>query len=55
LFNAPAKLSANWFGENERVYSTSIGFNSNFLGIGIGVLIPSLFIEEGDVLNSEQA
>ncbi len=40
-FNAPAKLSANWFGEKERIFSTSVAVNANILGVGLGFIIPA--------------
>ena len=39
-----AKLSANWFPKNERIYSTMIGMQSSILGGSMGFLIPSLFV-----------
>jgi hypothetical protein len=41
-------LSANWFGEKERLYSTSFGANANILGIAIGYFLPALFITKED-------
>ena len=45
-YNAPAKLSANWFGDRERLYSTSVAVNANTLGIAIGYFVPVLFVKD---------
>lgn len=47
-FNAPALLSANWFGEKERIYATSTGANAAILGVGLGYLIPIIFVSDND-------
>ena len=47
-FNAPALLSANWFGEKERIYATSTGANASILGVGLGYLIPIIFVSDND-------
>ena len=44
LYNGPAKLSANWFGINERIYSTNMGLIANILGNGFGYYVPTLFL-----------
>ncbi|CDW86707.1 UNKNOWN [Stylonychia lemnae] len=54
-YNAPAKISANWFGEKERLYSTSVAANANTLGIAIGYFIPALFVKDEDEFNVEDA
>eukprot|EP00347_Sterkiella_histriomuscorum_P005469 403356498 len=51
-YNAPAKLSANWFGEKERVYATSFGANASTFGIAAGFFLPSVFISD-DISQSE--
>ena len=53
IYNAPAKVSAIWFGQNERVYATMIAANVNLLGISIGYYIPSWFISAEDQNNEE--
>jgi hypothetical protein len=53
IFNAPAKVSANWFGENERVFATSVGLNANMLGSAIGCLMPSFFVNDDDQQDSD--
>ena len=55
ILNACAKLSGNWFGEKERVYSTSLCANSFVLGISFGYFIPSLFVKDTDLTNKESA
>ncbi|CDW72822.1 major facilitator superfamily protein [Stylonychia lemnae] len=54
-FNAPAKISANWFGEKERLYSTSVAVNANTLGVAIGYFIPALFVKDQDEFHQEDA
>jgi hypothetical protein len=46
LYNAPAKVTSNWFATHERAYATMIGTSANTLGIAIGFLLPSLFIHQ---------
>jgi MFS family permease len=46
LMNAPAKLSANWFGTSERSIATSIGAVASPCGTAIGFLIPLTFVSE---------
>ncbi|CDW84415.1 major facilitator superfamily protein [Stylonychia lemnae] len=48
-YNAPAKLSANWFGESERLYATAVAANANNLGIAVGYFIPSMFVTDDDM------
>lgn len=47
-FNAPALVSANWFGEKEKIYATSTGANASILGVGLGYLIPLIFVSDND-------
>jgi len=46
--NGCAKISANWFPENERIRATTFAFNSLIFGISIGTFIPSVFVTVGD-------
>ena len=46
MYNAPAKLTTNWFPYEERAISTMIGTSANILGVTLGFLLPSLFIDE---------
>jgi MFS family permease len=39
-----AKLSANWFPKEGRIYSTMFGMQSSILGCSLGFLLPSLFV-----------
>ncbi|CDW85706.1 major facilitator superfamily protein [Stylonychia lemnae] len=55
LYNAPPKISANWFGKKERLYSTSVAANANTLGVAIGYFIPALFVKDEDEFNDEDA
>jgi len=41
-----AKVSANWFPENERVMTTMIGMQSSVLGSSISFLLPGLFVSK---------
>ena len=45
-YNAPAKLSTNWFSYQERAIATMIGTSANILGVTLGFLLPSLFIDD---------
>ena len=44
LYNAPAKVSSNWFAFNERPVATMIGTTTNVAGVGLGFLVPLWFI-----------
>ena len=48
IYNATAKVSSNWFNENERPFATMIGSCASILGIMIGFLFPIFFIGEFD-------
>jgi hypothetical protein len=48
LMNAPAKVSANWFGERERVYATSASWVASLLGAASGYFMCSLFVSDAD-------
>ena len=57
MYNAPAKLSTNWFSYQERAISTMIGTSANILGVTLGFLLPPLFIdpyEAGTELSAEK-
>lgn len=43
-YNAPAKLSANWFEPKSRTVATMFGVNANILGNLLGFLIPRFFV-----------
>ena len=55
IYNAPTKISANWFPEGERILSTSIGAYANVLGIAIGCFVPSIFFDEKDLSDKDSA
>jgi len=40
LYNAPAKVTTNWFSEKERAIATMIGTNANIFGVLIGCYVP---------------
>jgi len=44
LYNAPIKVTGNWFGESERPVATMIGTSANILGVLLGFLLPKLFV-----------
>jgi Na+/melibiose symporter-like transporter len=47
---APAKLSAFWFGPDERIIATTIATVSQPLGVAIGYVFPSFFVSVEDSL-----
>lgn len=55
IFNGPTVLSANWFPQNERILSTSVGAYANVLGIAFGCFVPSIFFNDNDGQNPELA
>lgn len=51
LINAPAKLAAEWFGQNERVIALTISVASTAIGAAVGFEVPTIFVsneDEGD-------
>lgn len=44
MYNAPAKVTSNWFPLNERSVSTMIGAQANVLGVVLGFLVPKAMI-----------
>ena len=44
IYNLPAKVSAEWFPEGERLFSTMVGVNSSILGVVIGFFLPVTFV-----------
>lgn len=46
ILNAPAKIAAVWFKPESRMIATTVLSVINILGVGIGFLIPSLFVED---------
>lgn len=55
IYNAPAKLSMNWFPEHERIFSTSFGAYANIFGVAMGYFIPSIFFDNSDINNPQEA
>ena len=55
LYNAPPKISALWFPEEERLIATSIGAYANIFGVAVGCFIPSVFFDDTDVYNPDTA
>ena len=48
LYNAPAKVTSNWFAEKERALATMIGTLSNFVGLSLGFIVPVAFVSNYD-------
>ncbi len=48
ILNAPAKLAAVWFGENERIIALTICTASQAFGAAIGFVVPTIFVSPGD-------
>lgn len=44
MYNAPAKVTGNWFPESERSLSTMIGTQMNVAGVVLGFLVPKIFV-----------
>lgn len=44
----PATLAAEWFGSDERVYAVSIAIISQFVGLAVGYIMPSVWIKQDD-------
>jgi MFS family permease len=44
IYNSPAKLTTNWFPENERSMATMVGTSSNIFGVLLGFALPAIFI-----------
>ena len=56
LYNSPAQVTTNWFPKHERPMATMVGTQMNVLGIFIGFLLPSIFLDsytDGQTLNEE--
>jgi len=47
LLNAPQKLSAVWYPQEERALSTTVASVSNPIGVGIGFVLAQLFVQNG--------
>ena len=45
LYNAPAKVTSNWFPQKERPMATMAGTQMNIFGIFIGFLLPGFFVD----------
>ena len=48
MYNAPAKVTSNWFPRNEAAIATTIGAQANVLGVLIGFILPGFFINSYD-------
>lgn len=58
LVNAPTKLAAVWFGQNERVIAVTIAIAAQALGAAVGFVIPALFVsvdDEGELFREHVA
>lgn len=45
LYNAPAKVTTNWFPQKERPMATMVGTQMNILGIFVGFLLPGFIVD----------
>lgn len=45
LYNAPGKVTSNWFPQKERPLATMIGTQANISGIFLGFLLPGFFVD----------
>ena len=45
LYNAPAKVTTNWFPQKERPMATIVGTQMNILGIFVGFLLPGFIVD----------
>ena len=48
LYNAPALVTSNWFPYQERSVATMVGTSANLFGVGLGFLVPKMFISVYD-------
>jgi len=44
MYNAPAKVTSNWFVAKYRIYPTMLGTTANIFGNLLRFLLPKLFI-----------
>ena len=57
LYNAPALVTSNWFAYQERSVATMVGTSANLFGVGLGFLVPKMFIsvyDESEVYTQDQ-
>lgn len=50
LMNAPAKVSAYWFSDNGRAIATTVASIANPIGVAIGFVLPTFFVDDDDKL-----
>ena len=48
MLNAPAKIASYWYSENGRAIATTVCSIANPIGVAIGFLFPSFFIDDDD-------
>eukprot|EP01064_Diplonema_japonicum_P037002 TRINITY_DN8560_c0_g1_i1.p1 TRINITY_DN8560_c0_g1~~TRINITY_DN8560_c0_g1_i1.p1 ORF type:complete len:468 (+),score=45.93 TRINITY_DN8560_c0_g1_i1:28-1431(+) len=53
LLNAPAKVSAMWFPDDERALATVIGSSAQLIGSALGFVVPPIFVESIDSSNTD--
>jgi hypothetical protein len=46
LYNAPGKVTSNWFPTKERPLATMVGTQMNIFGIFVGFLLPAIFVDK---------
>jgi hypothetical protein len=44
IYNAPVKVTGNWFGDGERAVATMTGSSANLLGVVLGFFLPKFFV-----------
>jgi len=45
MYNAPSKVTANWFPKKMTIVATMVGTTSNLLGNLLGFFLPRIFIK----------
>lgn len=48
VLSVPPTIAATWFRETERYTATAVGTAANAIGIALGMLLPPLWVKEGD-------
>ena len=48
MYNAPAKVTSNWFPRNEAAIATTIGAQANVAGVLLGIVLPGFIIPHFD-------
>ncbi|TNV79343.1 hypothetical protein FGO68_gene10913 [Halteria grandinella] len=51
MYNAPPKISATWFEEDQRIMATSIGAYANVVGVAFGCFVPAFYMHDEDTVD----